>query len=140
LTIIIVVGSGNNYISERRLSDLVKLSDKQEVAVYRNSTNTTSIDSAGLVVGDLFYFEAGMKVPADCLVIEGQDVVCIEAELTGEGDGIEKTPVNEDNFNNEATSGTMLAKSLISEGSGIALVLAVGPNTVAGIITQKTQD
>lgn len=140
LTIIIVVGSGNNYISEKRLSDLVKLSDKQEVAVFRNSTNTTSIDSAGLVVGDLFYFEAGMKVPADCLIIEGQDVVCIEAELTGEADGIEKTPVNEDNFNLEGTSGTMLAKSLISEGSGIALVLAVGPNTVAGIITQKTQE
>ena len=28
LTIIIVVGSGNNYISEKRLADLVKLSDK----------------------------------------------------------------------------------------------------------------
>lgn len=138
LTIIIVVGSGNNYISEKRLADLVKLSDKQEVAVYRNSTNTTLIDSSNLVVGDLFYFEAGMKVPADCIIVEGQDVVCIEAELTGEGDGIEKTPVTEENFNLEGTSGTMLAKSLISEGSGIALVLAVGPNTVAGIITQKT--
>ena len=92
------------------------------------------------MVGDLFYFEAGMKVPADCIIVEGQDVVCIEAELTGEGDGIEKTPVTEENFNLEGTSGTMLAKSLISEGSGIALVLAVGPNTVAGIITQKTQE
>lgn len=32
----------------------------------------------------------------------------------------------------------MLAKSLISEGFGTAMVLAVGPNTVAGVITQKT--
>lgn len=34
---------------------------------------------------------------------------------------------------------TMLAKSLVQSGSGRALVLAVGPNSVAGVITEKTQ-
>ena len=66
-----MVGSGNNYISEKRLADLVKLSDKQEVAVYRNSRNTLKIDSSELVVGDVFHFEAGMKVPADCIMLDG---------------------------------------------------------------------
>jgi Ca2+-transporting ATPase len=132
------VGSGNNYISEKRLADLVKLSDKQEVAVYRNSRNTLSIDSSELVVGDVFHFEAGMKVPADCIMLDGQDVVCIECELTGEPDGIEKVPITNENYNLEGSTCTMLAKSLISEGFGTALVLAVGPFTVAGVITQKT--
>lgn len=138
LNIIIVVNSGNNYISERRLADLVNLSEKQEVAVYRNSTDTITIDSSLLVVGDIIKFEAGMKVPADCIMLEGQDVVCVEGELTGEPDGIDKIPVDETNYNTGIMC-TMLAKSLIQTGFGKAVVMAVGPNTVAGVITEKTQ-
>lgn len=33
----------------------------------------------------------------------------------------------------------MLAKSLIASGFGKAIVVAVGPKTVAGVITEKTQ-
>lgn len=40
LLIIVSVNSGNNYISERRLADLVKLSDQQKVDVYRNNEKT----------------------------------------------------------------------------------------------------
>jgi len=32
----------------------------------------------------------------------------------------------------------MLAKSLVATGFGKALVVAVGPNSVAGVITEKT--
>lgn len=137
LTIIIVVNSGNNYISERRLADLVNLSEKQEVAVFRGSTDAITIDGAQLVVGDLIAFEAGMKVPADCIFVEGQDAFTIEGELTGEPDNMEKLYIDEKNYNTGAT-GTMMAKSLICSGFGKALVVAVGPNTVAGVITEKT--
>jgi len=34
---------------------------------------------------------------------------------------------------------TMVAKSLVQSGTGRALVIAVGPMTVAGVITEKTQ-
>lgn len=33
----------------------------------------------------------------------------------------------------------MLAKSTVSTGKGKALIMAVGTNTVAGVITEKTQ-
>lgn len=138
LNIIIVVNSVNNYISERRLADLVNLAEKQEVAVYRNSVETVTIDASNLVVGDIIKFEAGMKVPADCIMIEGQDVTCIEGELTGEPDAVEKVALDENNYNSGVMC-TMMAKSLIGSGIGKALVLAVGPNTVAGVITEKTQ-
>jgi len=59
LTIIITVNSGNNWISERRLADLVNLSEKQEVTVYRGSTEAVTIDGSDLVVGDIIYFESG---------------------------------------------------------------------------------
>jgi len=48
LNIIIVVNSGNNYLSEKRLADLVKLSDEQEVAVFRGSEKAITIDSENL--------------------------------------------------------------------------------------------
>ena len=71
LNIIISVNSVNNYFSEKRLADLVKLSDEMMVTVFRNSTETITIDSEQLVVGDLVYIESGMKVPADMLMISG---------------------------------------------------------------------
>jgi magnesium-transporting ATPase (P-type) len=56
LNIIIIVNSGNNWKAERRLADLVNLCEKQEIAVYRNSTEPMTIDGEDLVVGDLFTF------------------------------------------------------------------------------------
>lgn len=138
LVIIIVVGSGNNWISEKALADMIKLADKQEIAVFRNSEKTVTIDGAELVVGDLFYFENGAKLPADCLLISGQDVKCFEGELTGEAIDIDKTPVTSENYNKEGISATLLAKSMVTSGSGVALVVAVGAYSVAGVITEAT--
>jgi magnesium-transporting ATPase (P-type) len=58
LLIIVCVNSGNNWVSERRLADLINLSEKQEVAVYRgNEKETQTIDASELVVGDVIHFE-----------------------------------------------------------------------------------
>ena len=61
-----------------------------------------------VVVGEV----AGIKLPADCILIEGQNVVCDEVELTGEPHGIDKAPVTEDNYRG-GTMSSMLAKSLV---------------------------
>lgn len=98
LFIIIIVNSGNNYISERRLAELLALSDLQDVAVYRDSTEPITMDASELVVGDLINFEMGMKVPADCIMVEGQNVQTIEGELTGEPDNMDKVKITRDNY------------------------------------------
>ena len=139
LMIIIIVNSGNNYASERRLADLVNLSEKQDVAVFRgNEKETITLDSSELVVGDVIHFEGGMSAPADMLVLEGQDIETLEVELTGEADGIEKIAINEHNYTQGGMC-TILAKSKFQKGTGKALVIAVGPYTVAGVITEKSQ-
>jgi len=56
LIIIIVVSSGNNYLSERKLAELMKLSDLQDVFVFRNSEDSITVDASELVVGDLIKF------------------------------------------------------------------------------------
>jgi len=80
----------------------------------------------------------GMKVPADCIMVEGQDVACTETELTGEPDAVEKVPLTAENWRSGVMC-TMMAKSLVTSGVGKAIVVAVGPHTVAGVITEKTQ-
>lgn len=32
-----------------------------------------------IVVGDVILIEAGMRIPADCILIDGMDVVCDES-------------------------------------------------------------
>ena len=51
-----------------------------------------------LVVGDIFGFEQGMKLPADAVVIKSEDVKCTEADLTGEPDEFLKLRLDESNY------------------------------------------
>ena len=45
------------------------------LAVHRGSaTETHTIDASELLVGDLIRLEMGMKIPADCVVVSGQDL------------------------------------------------------------------
>ena len=144
LTIIIVVGSVNNYRSERKLAELVSLAAKQEVRVYRGAaTEPSTIDYEDLVVGDVYVVESGASIPADSILLTGDKALgCSEADLTGESDIKMKTGANEPDWVEEADSGaqcTLLAKAKTPDGQGRALVVAVGPNTVAGVITLATQ-
>lgn len=54
--------------------------------------------------------KAGEKVPADCLLIDGQNVSCDEGELTGEPDDINKEVISEENYM-KGHMCTLLAKS-----------------------------
>ena len=139
LVIIISVNSANNYASEQRLANLLKTAEKLEVAVYRGKEAEITIDSSELVVGDIIKIENGKKLPADCLMIEGQDVKCVEAALTGEPDEIKKDPITKDNYTTGALC-TLLAKATVNSGMGKALVIAVGSNSLAGGITAATQE
>jgi len=37
-----------------------------------------------LVVGDVIKIESGMKIPADCVLIDGTDIATDESAMTGE--------------------------------------------------------
>lgn len=138
LTIIIVVSSGNNYISELRLAKIVAGANVQEVKVLRGSaTEILTIDSRDLVVGDIIKFNMGEKMPADCLLISGQDVKTDESELTGEPDQKEKETVTEEGAK-VGDACYILGKSLCVGGSGSAVIIAVGDYSVSGIIESKS--
>jgi Ca2+-transporting ATPase len=90
-----------------------------------------------LVVGDLIEFTLGNKMPADCIMVSGQDVQCLEDELTGEPDEKEKVPLTAENYTEDSHC-VMYAKSKCVSGVGKAVVTAVGTSTAAGVIALKS--
>jgi P-type E1-E2 ATPase len=92
-----------------------------------------TVDTRNLVVGDVIKFKTGEKCPADCLLINGSDVKCDQCELTGEPDAFPKTRLTEDNAK-DGDHCYMFGKSLVVEGSGTAVIVAVGDYSASGII------
>lgn len=39
-----------------------------------------------LVVGDILYFKAGDQLQADCVLLEGENILVDESSLTGESE------------------------------------------------------
>ena len=56
---------------------------------------TKTLPIAELVVGDIIKIESGMKVPTDCVLLDGTDVATDESAMTGEPEQVEKHFVNE---------------------------------------------
>lgn len=47
-----------------------------------------------VLVGDIAKIESGMEIPADGIVIEGQDITTNESLMTGEPDPVPKADLN----------------------------------------------
>ena len=95
-----------------------------------------TMNSDYLLVGDVYIVSTGMKVPADSILLSGQDVVCDEASLTGEPEGQEKFAVDHSNVEYNPNP-FMYAKTLVTQGQGTALVCCVGTGTRSGMAEEK---
>jgi Ca2+-transporting ATPase len=95
-----------------------------------------TVSNQEIVVGDVIKLEAGMRIPADCILINGVDFAADESALTGEPEQVEKSSVDEHNFQYNPQP-FLLANTLVASGSGTAIVCAVGVNTRSGQAEQK---
>lgn len=80
-----------------------------------------------IVVGDIVILEPGCIIPADCLLIEGSDVVVDESPLTFKEDvreSVQKSVANEGDLQNKDPF--LYSGSIMLKGSGKALVCVVG--------------
>jgi calcium-translocating P-type ATPase len=137
VAIIVTVTAGNNYMKEKQFQKLFSKAAEDSIPAFRgNEGITVTVPNTELVVGDIIKLEAGMRIPADCLLIHGIDFAADEAALTGEPEQVEKSEVNEHNVEYNP-SPFLLANTLIASGSGTALICAVGSNTRSGQAEEK---
>ncbi len=87
------------------------------------------VSRSQLVVGDIVSIEAGMRVPADCILIEGMDIKCDESMYQEGLAEVKKDVINEAEEIITNPDPFLLCRSLVMAGSGRAIVCAVGKHT-----------
>lgn len=124
VVLVALVTATNNFKKEAQFRKLNAMKDDVMVGVIRDSISTT-VNVKELVVGDIVRLNAGDKVPADGLLVNGSDVTCNESALTGESEDKRKSlrPAREggDLF--------LISGATISAGYCTMLVTAVGENS-----------
>ncbi|MEI7584764.1 magnesium-translocating P-type ATPase [Runella sp.] len=96
------------------------------------------IISTNIVAGDVLLFKAGDMIPADCLLIEANELNANEASLTGESYPVRKEAGILDEHTELAKRTNCLWEGAnIVSGNAKALVIHTGANTIFGSIAQS---
>ncbi|MDR0340873.1 MAG: cation-translocating P-type ATPase [Mycoplasmataceae bacterium] len=141
---IVIVNVGLSIFQESKASsalEALKNTASPSAKVMRDG-KITIIPTTELVVGDIVYLEDGVIVPADLRLIETNSLKIEEAALTGESLPIEKNALKE--IKENAALGdrvdSAFSSTIVTYGSGVGVVSAVGMKTEMGKIASLLTD
>ena len=147
ILVVVLVGSITNYQKETKFHELNEVQNAgTKYRIIRDGKPDEHI-SDDLLVGDLIMVNYGDIMAADLLLIEGNGIKMDESALTGESDAMKKEPYHIckelldklENKDSKLPSPLILSGTNCIEGSGKAIVLAVGDHSQKGII-RRTVD
>ncbi|KAM9855090.1 plasma membrane calcium-transporting ATPase 1-like isoform 5-T5 [Aulostomus maculatus] len=122
---VVLVTAFNDWSKEKQFRGLQnRIEQEQKFTVVRGG-QVIQIKVSEMVVGDIAQIKYGDLLPADGVLIQGNDLKIDESSLTGESDHVKKT-MDKDPM--------MLSGTHVMEGSGKMVVTAVGVNSQTGII------
>ncbi|XP_029133669.2 plasma membrane calcium-transporting ATPase 1 isoform X2 [Labrus bergylta] len=122
---VVLVTAFNDWSKEKQFRGLQsRIEQEQKFTVVRGG-QMVQIKVSEIVVGDIAQVKYGDLLPADGILIQGNDLKIDESSLTGESDHVKKT-LDKDPM--------LLSGTHVMEGSGKILVCAVGINSQTGII------
>ncbi|XP_023613700.1 plasma membrane calcium-transporting ATPase 4-like [Myotis lucifugus] len=123
--IVVLVTAFNDWSKEKQFRGLQNHIEKeQKFSIIRNG-HIIQLPVADIVVGDIAQIKYGDLLPADGILIQGNDLKIDESSLTGESDHVKKSLERDP---------MLLSGTHVMEGSGRMLVTAVGVNSKTGII------
>ncbi|XP_028620427.1 plasma membrane calcium-transporting ATPase 4 isoform X2 [Grammomys surdaster] len=123
--IVVFVTAFNDWSKEKQFRGLQsRIELEQKFSIIRNG-QLIQLPVAEIVVGDIAQVKYGDLLPADGILIQGNDLKIDESSLTGESDHVRKTPDKDP---------MLLSGTHVMEGSGRMVVTAVGVNSQTGII------
>jgi Ca2+-transporting ATPase len=130
---IALFASGTNHLKEKQFLKLEEEIKNEEVNVIRGQYGLSQpVKVADIVVGDVILIETGMRVPTDCLLLQGMDVEVDESPYFEDRSTIVPKSCSvghiKDNNHTDNPDPFLLAESLVMSGSGRAVVCAVGHN------------
>ncbi|XP_038204603.1 plasma membrane calcium-transporting ATPase 4 isoform X2 [Arvicola amphibius] len=123
--IVVLVTAFNDWSKEKQFRGLQsRIELEQKFCIIRNG-QLIQLPVAEIVVGDIAQIKYGDLLPADGILIQGNDLKIDESSLTGESDHVKKS-LDKDPM--------LLSGTHVMEGSGRMVVTAVGINSQTGII------
>ena len=131
------IGTFQEYQANKSAQSLKKMI-KTYVYALRNGEKI-EIPSEDVTVGDILFFESGVKVPADTRLIESQDLYVNESQLTGESVDVFKdanylsTDIDEPVGDRK---NMLYAGSLITKGRAKGVVVCIGSQTQIGKVSE----
>ncbi len=129
----IILGFVMEHRAEKSVAALKKMLVRF-VRVIRNNKEQ-KIETSLLVPGDIIILEEGMKIPADCHILEAVNLEVNEASLTGESMPVaKKTELEKDN-EDEKIDMVFMGTTII-KGYGKAVVVETGIRTAFGKIAE----
>ncbi|XP_078270141.1 plasma membrane calcium-transporting ATPase 2 isoform X7 [Rhinoraja longicauda] len=122
---VVFVTAFNDWSKEKQFRGLQsRIEQEQKFSVVRGG-QVNQIPVSELVTGDIAQIKYGDLLPADGVLIQGNDLKIDESSLTGESDHVRKSADKDP---------MLLSGTHVMEGSGKMVVVAVGVNSQTGII------
>jgi magnesium-transporting ATPase (P-type) len=137
--VVVMVGSITNYKKEMKFHNLNNFENQNtKYDTIRNGI-IQELHSDDLLVGDLIKIYCGDILPADILLIEGNNIKIDESSLTGESDELKKKSYEKcleeiKSGNKKPSSNILLCGTKVIEGNGSGIVIAIGEYSQKGII------
>lgn len=137
------VSSISEYGSQLAFEKLMEDSEKIKSKVYRNN-ELIELSITDIVTGDFIRLEAGDRIPADGLLIDGE-IDVDQSALNGEMKESHKTSAikvdyEESNDKNLMNPYLLFNGCIVTQGEGTMLVQAVGERTFYGHLAKELQE
>ena len=138
--VVTLVGSITNYQKETKFHELNAIQNEGTIYKVIRNGNPVDIKSDDILVGDLINIQVGDILPADLILVEGNGIQIDESSLTGESKPLKKETYEkcqeliDSKITSKIPSPLMLSGTNCVEGTGFAVVLAVGDHSQKGII------
>jgi len=112
-----------------------------EVTVIRDGEREI-ISEVELVPGDIIILEEGSRIPADCRIVQSNELKVDESIITGESKAVKKNKniINKKNVKEHSQTNMLFAGAYIVSGNAIALVVATAKNTVIGKLDKVVEE
>ena len=144
VVVVTLVGSITNWKKETKFHELNEIQAEGTKYKVIRKGQPYDLISDDLLVGDLIMVNYGDIMPADLFLVEGNGIKMDESALTGESDAMKKETYEKcaeikNSGKSSVPSPLILSGTNCIEGSGKAIVIAVGDHSQKGII-RRTVD